>query len=117
MGQNKSIEGNPLTIDAQKFENGFGTHAASETTYDIGGKYSSFRTSFGLDDESLCSEGVQVEILGDGNVLAQSPVFQNGKVLTLTANVQGVQKLTLKTIPHNGIDCTHVDFVNSVLIP
>ena len=117
MGQNKSIEGNPLTIDAQKFENGFGTHAASETTYDIGGKYSSFRTSFGLDDESLCSEGVQVEILGDGNVLAQSPVFQNGKVLTLTANVQGVQKLTLKAIPHNGIDCTHVDFVNSVLIP
>lgn len=117
MGQNKSIEGNPLTIDAQKFENGFGTHAASETTYDIGGKYSSFRTSFGLDDESLCSEGVQVEILGDGNVLAQSPVFQNGSVLTLTANVQGVQKLTLKTIPHNGIDCTHVDFVNSVLIP
>jgi len=117
MGQNKSIEGNPLTIDAQKFENGFGTHAASETTYDIGGKYSSFRTSFGLDDESLCSEGVQVEILGDGNVLAQSPVFQNGSVLTLTANVQGVQKLTLKTIPKNGIDCTHVDFVNSVLIP
>ena len=117
MGQNKSIECNPLTIDAQKFENGFGTHAASETTYDIGGKYSSFRTSFGLDDESLCSEGVQVEILGDGNVLAQSPVFQNGKVLTLTANVQGVQKLTLKAIPHNGIDCTHVDFVNSVLIP
>ena len=117
MGQNKSIEGNPLTIDAQKFENGFGTHAASETTYDIGGKYSSFRTSFGLDDESLCSEGVQVEILGDGSVLAQSPVFQNGKVLTLTANVQGVQKLTLKAIPHNGIDCTHVDFVNSVLIP
>lgn len=117
MGQNKSIEGNPLTIDAQKFENGFGTHAASETTYNIEGKYSSFRTSFGLDDESLCSEGVQVEILGDGNVLAQSPVFQNGKVLTLTANVQGVQKLTLKAIPHNGIDCTHVDFVNSVLIP
>lgn len=117
MGQNKSIEGNPLTIDAQKFENGFGTHAASETTYNIEGKYSSFRTSFGLDDESLCSEGVQVEILGDGNVLAQSPVFQNGKVLTLTANVQGVQKLTLKTIPKNGIDCTHVDFVNSVLIP
>lgn len=115
--KNQSIEGNPLTIDAQKFENGFGTHAASETTFDIGGKYSSFRTSFGLDDESLCGEGVYVEILGDGKVLAQSPVFQNSKVLTLTANVQGVQKLTLKAIPHNGIDCTHVDFVNSVLIP
>ena len=115
--QNQSIEGNPLTIDGQKFENGFGTHAASETTYDIGGKYSSFRTSFGLDDESLCSEGVHVEILGDGAVLAQSPVFQNGVIHTLTANVKGVQKLTLKAIPKDGIDCTHVDFVNSVLIP
>ena len=58
-----------------------------------------------------------MEILGDGKVLAESPVFENGSVLTLTANVQGVQKLTLKTIPKNGIDCTHVDFVNSVLIP
>ena len=82
-----------------------------------GGKFHAFRTSFGLDDESLCSEGVSIEILGDGNVLAQSPVFQSGTVLSLSANTEGVQKLTLKTKPKGSIDCSHVDFVNPVLIP
>lgn len=115
--QNESVEGNKLTIDNQKFENGLGTHAASETVYNVEGKYSSFRTSVGLDDESLCSEGVSIQILGDGNVLAQSPVLKSSLVYTLTANITGVQKLTLKSIPQKSIDCTHVDFVNSVLIP
>lgn len=115
--KNESIEGHKLTIDGQVFNSGFGMHAASETVFDIEGKYRSFRTSFGLDDESLCSEGVHVQIIGDGRILAESPVFQNGSALTLTANTEGVQELTLKAIPKAGIDCSHVDFVNPVLIP
>lgn len=114
---NQSIEGNKLTLDGQTFDNGFGMHAASETVFDIGKKYNSFRVSVGLDDESLCSDGIHVEILGDGKVLAQTPVFTNGTIHTLTAHTEGVQKLTLKSIPREGIDCTHVDFVNGALIP
>lgn len=113
----QSIEGNKLTLDGQTFEKGFGMHAASETVFDIGQKYTSFRISAGLDDESLCSDGVHVEIWGDGKLLAQSPVFKNGEIQTLTAHTEGIQKITLKSIPKNGIDCTHVDFVNGVLIP
>lgn len=115
--QNESIEGNKLTIDNQKFENGLGTHAASETVYNVEGKYSTIRTGVGLDDESLCSDGVTVQILGDGQVLAESPLLKNSQVYTLTANIQNMQKVTLKSIPKHGIDCTHVDFVNPVLIP
>ena len=115
--KNESIEGHKMTLDGQVFENGFGTHAASETTYDIDGKYRAFRTSFGLDDESLCSDGVMVEILGDGKVLASSPYFKNGEILTLTANVEGIKQVTLKSSTKGSIDCSHVDFVNSVLIP
>ena len=114
---NKSIENHDMTINGTKFENGFGTHANSETTIGLEGKYRAFRTSFGLDDESLCSEGVSVQIIGDGQVLAASPVFQSGIVHTLTANTEGIQKLTLKTIAKGSIDCSHVDFVNPVLIP
>lgn len=114
---NKSIENHDMTINGTKFENGFGTHANSETTIGLEGKYRAFRTSFGLDDESLCSEGVTVQIIGDGQVLATSPVFQSGVVHTLTANTEGIQKLTLKTIAKGSIDCSHVDFVNPVLIP
>lgn len=114
---NKSIENHDMTINGSKFENGFGTHANSETTIGLEGKYRAFRTSFGLDDESLCSEGVSVQIIGDGQVLAASPVFQSGVVHTLTANTEGIQKLTLKTIAKGSIDCSHVDFVHPVLIP
>ena len=113
----KSIENHVMTLNGERFTNGFSTHAASETSFNIEGKFHAFRTSFGLDDESLCSEGVSIEILGDGNVLAQSPVFQSGTVLSLSANTEGVQKLTLKTKPKGSIDCSHVDFVNPVLIP
>jgi hypothetical protein len=56
-------------------------------------------------------------VLGDGNVLAETPVFKAGSLHTLTANIEGVQKLTLKTTAKGSIDCSHVDFVNPVLIP
>ena len=113
----KSVENHEMTINGIKYANGFGTHAASETTIELAGKYKAFRTSFGLDDESLCSEGVSVQILGDGNVLAQSPVFQNGTVFTLSASTENIQNLVLKTTAKGSIDCSHVDFVNPVLIP
>ena len=117
IGKNKSIEGHTLTIDGQTFENGIATHAASETIYAIGGQFKTFRTFVGLDDESLCSEGVSVQVLGDGNVLAETPVFKAGVLHTINTNTEGVQKLTLKTTAKGSIDCSHVDFVNPVLIP
>ncbi|MBO4437387.1 MAG: NPCBM/NEW2 domain-containing protein [Fibrobacter sp.] len=113
----KSIDGHDMVVNGITFANGFATHANSETTLGIEGKYKAFRTSFGLDDESLCSEGVSVEIIGDGKVLAASPVFQNGIVHTLSANTEGVQNVVLKTTAKGSIDCSHVDFVNPVLIP
>ena len=113
----KSIENHTMVLNGEQFINGFSTHAASETSFKLEGKFRAFRTSFGLDDESLCSEGVSIEILGDGKPLATSPVFQSGTVLSLSANTEGVQKLTLKTKPKGSIDCSHVDFVNPVLIP
>lgn len=114
---NKSIEDHEMVLDGQRFAEGFSTHASSETSFNLDGKFRAFRTSFGLDDESLCSEGVSVQILGDGQVLATSPVFQNGVIRTLSANTEGIKKLTLVTKPKGSIDCSHVDFVNSVLIP
>ena len=113
----KSIEDHEMVLDGQHFTTGFSTHASSETSFNLEGKYRAFRTSFGLDDESLCSEGVSIQILGDGKVLATSPVFQNGVIHSLSANTEGVQKLTLRTVPKGSIDCSHVDFVHPFLIP
>ena len=114
---NESIEGNKLTVDGQRYANGFGTHASSATVFDIGKKYSTIKFSVGLDDESLCSEGVAVEVLGDGKTLLKTPFFKNGELQKIEKNIAGVQKLTIKSMPKNGINCSHVDIINPVLIP
>ncbi len=114
---NESIEGHTFTIDGKRYNQGFGTHAASETDFDLSGKYSTFRGSVGLDDESLCSEGVSVEVYGDGQLLTKTSSFKNGELVSLNVKTAGVQKLKIKSIPTGSIDCTHVDIVNAALIP
>lgn len=117
MKKDKSIENHALTVDGVAYEKGFGVHAASETTFDIGKKFMAFRSSFGLDDESLCSEGVRVEVWGDSEKLAETPVFKNGILQTITARTEGNSKLTIKTFAIGSIDCSHVDIIQPVLIP
>ena len=116
MHKNESIDGNRFNINGQRFDNGLGIHAASTTVFDIDKKYSTVKFSTGLDDESLCGNGVAVEVLGDGKSLAKTDFFQNGTLQDVVANVTGVKKLTIKTIPKEGIDCTHVDIINPVLV-
>ena len=117
MHKNESIEGNKLTVNGQIFENGIATHASSTTVFNINKKYSKINFSVGLDDESLCSEGVAVEVLGDGKPLAKTPFFKNGELHKVTADVAGIQMLTIKSMPQKGINCSHVDIINPVLIP
>ncbi len=117
MHKNESIEGHKFNVNGQFYENGFGIHASSTTVFDIGKKFSTLKFSIGLDDESLCSEGVAVEILGDGKTLSKTPYFKNGELQKVEANITGVQKLTIKTIPKESINCAHVDIINPVLIP
>lgn len=117
MKKDKSIENHALTVDGVAYEKGFGVHASSETTFNIDKKFMAFRSSFGLDDESLCSEGVRVEVWGDSEKLAETPVFKNGVLQTITARTEGNSKLTIKTFPVGSIDCSHVDIIQPVLIP
>ena len=115
--RNESIEGNKLSVNGQSFINGIGTHASSTTIFDVAKKFATVKFSVGLDDESLCSEGVGVEVLGDGKSLAKTPFFQNGELHKVEANIAGVQKLTIRSFPKEGINCSHVDIINPVLIP
>ena len=117
MHKNESIEGHKFNVNGQLYANGLGIHASSTTVFDIGKKFSTIKFSTGLDDESLCSEGVAVEILGDGKTLSKTPYFKNGELQKVEANITGVQKLTIKTIPKESINCAHVDIINPVLIP
>ena len=115
--KNESIDGNQFNINGIRYTNGIGTHAASTTVFDVGKKFSTIKFSTGLDDESLCSEGVGVEVIGDGKSLTKTDFFQNGTLLDVEANISGIEKLTIRTYPKEGINCSHVDIINPVLIP
>ena len=115
--KNESIEGNQFNVNGLRFGNGLGIHASSTTVFDIGKKFSTIKFSVGLDDESLCSEGVAVEVLGDGKTLMKTPFFKNGELQKVEKSIAGVQKLAIKTIHKESINCSHVDIINPVLIP
>ena len=114
---NESIDGNKFNVNGLHYAYGIGTHASSTTVFDIGKKFSTVSFSVGLDDESLCSEGVAVEVLGDGKTITKTPFFKNGDLQKVKANIAGIQKLTIRTMPKEGINCSHVDIINPVLIP
>ena len=115
--KNESIEGHDFKVDNKFYNEGFGTHAASETVFNIEGKFKTFKMAYGLDEESLCSDGAQLQVLADGKVIFDSGSFSYGKLKSLDLSVENVQVLTLKTLSLKNIDCDHVDFINPALIP
>ena len=115
--KNQSIEGNPFKVGGKLYSEGFGTHASSETVFNIEGKYKKFTMDFGLDEESLCSDGAQLQIIVDGNILFDSGRFNLGNLKTAEVSVENAQTLTIKTNSLENKDCDHVDIINPVLIP
>ena len=99
------------------YSEGFGTHASSETVFNIGGKYKTFKMGYGLDEESLCSDGVQLQIVADGKVIYDSGRFVLASLKNIELNVEKVNTLTLVTNSYEDKDCDHVDIVNPALIP
>ena len=115
--KNTSLEGNTFKVGGKFYSEGFGTHASSETVFNIEGKYKTFKMSYGLDEESLCSDGVQLQIIADGNVIHDSGHFGLGILKTAEVSVENIQTLIIKTDSLKDKDCDHVDIINPALIP
>lgn len=115
--KNQSIDGNAFKIAGKLFSYGLGIHAPSSTIYNVEGKYKALQASFGLDEESLCGDGARLQVIGDDKVLFESETFTTETLGNLDVNIEGVQKLTIKTLQMETNNCDHVDIVNPVLIP
>lgn len=113
--KNTTIEGNLFTVAGKRYEEGFGTHAASTTIFLLDKAYTKFTSLIGLDDESLCSDGVQIEVEGDDKLLYQSPTITSQKLTSIEVPLTGVKKLTLKTLPLATNNCDHVNFIYPTL--
>ena len=114
-----SIEGNPIHIRGTTYARGIGTHAVSQITYNLGGKYQSFLSDVGVDDETSGQGFVEFKVVGDGKVLFDSGVLGgNSPVDHINVSVAGVQQLQLLAL--NGIAANwnwdHADWAGARLI-
>ncbi len=114
-----SIKGNPITLRGTVYATGLGVHASSTVTFALGGKYATFLTDAGIDDEVNGLGSVDFQVIGDGKVLYDSGVLTGtSPVAHIGVSVAGVQTLTLQAT--NGvagsIDYDHADWAGARLV-
>ncbi|HET6249180.1 MAG TPA: NPCBM/NEW2 domain-containing protein [Tepidisphaeraceae bacterium] len=118
---NKSVGGHTLTLRGQTYANGIGTHAVSSIVYALGGKYSTFISDVGIDDEEngVGTGSVDFQVIGDGKILFDSGILTNASpIVHINVSIAGVQNLTL--LATNGvtgsIDYDHADWAGAEVI-
>ncbi len=114
---NKTVEGNALKVNGKSYPEGFGTHAPSRTVFDIRGDFKRLTAIVGLDEESLCSDGISYKILGDGKILHESESVTLSKPDSFDISVSGVRTLSIETDTLSGMNCDHVDILLPTLYP
>ncbi|MFI0902243.1 NPCBM/NEW2 domain-containing protein [Streptomyces sioyaensis] len=112
VGQNRSIDGRPLTIAGAGYPEGLGAHANSEITYHLGGACSALSVDVGIDDEVGANGSVVFQIYRDGTKVADSGLMTVGQsAKRLTADLTGGSELRLvATDGGNGNNSDHADW-------
>ncbi len=115
--KNKTVDGNPLTLDGKVFKRGFGTHAESVLNIKLDGAAKSFSASVGVDDEVKKNPASSVEffVIGDGKPLWKSGVKRAGEAASVCeVDLTGVKALVLKVGDgDDSIDYDHADWADA----
>ncbi len=117
--KDKNINGNTISLRGTTYTKGIGTHANSTITYNLAGKYKTFSSDIGIDDEVNGQGSVTFQVIGDGKVLYTSGTITGASPIVHISNlnVTGVTTLQLvvtTTITGN-IDFDHADWANALL--
>jgi hypothetical protein len=101
-----SCQGDAISIAGNRYPWGIGVHADSELTFDLGGRYSEFRSAAGIDTRMGRRGSVRFLVLGDGKELYKSPVVRGSddRQLEIRVPIPGVKKLTLKVTDAGDLD-------------
>lgn len=112
VGQNRSVDGRPLTIAGAGYAEGLGAHAPSEIVYQLGGACSRLGVDVGVDDEVGANGSVVFQIYRDGTEVADSGLMTVGQSAQhLTADLTGGSVLRLVvTDGGNGNNSDHADW-------
>ncbi|WP_405690029.1 NPCBM/NEW2 domain-containing protein [Streptomyces sp. NBC_00057] len=113
-GENKSGDGNPLTIGGAVFAKGLGVHADSVVEFYTGEACSAVTAQVGVDDETGTRGTVTFEVWADGTKVASTGVLASAMpAQPLSADVSGAQVVRLVvTDGGDGTDSDHADWAD-----
>jgi len=111
----KSVTGKPLTIAKKRYKKGIGSHASGFLRYELKGEYEKLTAVLGLDEDEFCSNGIQIKIIGDGNLLADTGKLGQGQEYPLDISLKGVNQLVIESDGLGDIGCDHVDIAAAML--
>lgn len=93
----RNVLGGPLHVAGARYERGLGVHSRSVLTFDLGGQYREFVTSFGVDDDSGQEANVRVVVLVDGQQRFEKSDVVRGKLHgPVRLDVGGAKQLSLE---------------------
>ncbi|WP_420597548.1 NPCBM/NEW2 domain-containing protein [Deinococcus sp.] len=112
-GGNVAGDGKPLTLNGTVYPTGFGVHAASDLTFNIGGQCATFTAQVGVDDEVGNLGSVVFQVFADGTKLYDSGTMTGASATkSLSVSVAGKQSLKLVvTDAGDGRSNDHADWV------
>ncbi|ULH17590.1 NPCBM/NEW2 domain-containing protein (plasmid) [Deinococcus sp. KNUC1210] len=118
VGGNAAGDGKPLTLAGKTYAHGFGVHANSSMTFNLGAQCATFTSEIGVDDEVGDRGSVVFQVYGDGNKLYDSGVMTGASATkTLSVSVAGVKELKLVvTDSGNGNTNDHADWATPTLL-
>jgi predicted esterase len=111
VGFDRSFRGYSLAAGDEKHERGLGVRAPSSISYDVGGQFSTFKATVGINPEPTDGESetrkhaeeLLFEVWGDGEKLAASKVVDwDNTSAEIEAAVGGVERLELRVVPTSG---------------
>lgn len=123
LNQDRTVNGNKLTLNGKEYDKGLGTHTNSKIVYnisDFNGKY--FKATVGMDDETNGTGQFEV-YLDKGKGFEEKPVFKSKVLETgdepvqLKVNLQDAEKI--KLIANDGgdnINGDHADWAKARII-
>lgn len=115
-GTRRAGDGRALVVNGKKFSHGLGVHSSSRLTYKLDGRYTTFSTYIGVDDEVGTRGKVRFKVLRDGVTVYTSPVMTGrSSARYVSVSVKRAKGLTLVVTPVGATGYDHADWGNSVL--
>ncbi|WP_198165682.1 glycoside hydrolase domain-containing protein [Agromyces laixinhei] len=113
-GEDAAGDGAAISLGGKQYPKGFGAHAASTISLELGGKCNAVSFDYGIDDEIAAGGSILFLVRGDDSELWRSPAVMTAASATGSAvvDVTGVDRLDLVLDPQGGVGQDHGDWAN-----